>query len=176
MRFIRKNGKIIPISEPGDKKLAKRNSKGGYGKTAAIAGAGLVSVAMASPLFQAMKFPKAARAATGFGVGLGLAAITRPLVKGTKVFNETAVKTKDVKKANQEATKEYIKHEGARFSGTLAGAAIAVKGFKPAFRGLYKAAKAVKPYTAEFSELRKFRKAIPVTADVKVTSLSRKYK
>lgn len=177
MKFIRKNGRVIPIQQKGDEKLAHRDSRGGYKKTAAIGAAGGAAAVGGATIAMAMRMPRASKAFSIGGTALAMTAnAVRPIVKSAKVQNEVAVQTKDPRKARIAGNKEFMKHWGAGQIGVVAGSVGSAAAIKPVFHAAVSAAKKIKPHTAAYAQARKFRNAKPVQSSTIQTGIARRYK
>ncbi len=118
MKFIRKNGRIIPIGE-------KKSSAGGYGKTAAygaLVGALNMGVGIVAKRPMQPKFIPLGVGVAATGAALGLAGQAYSIHRGVKEYKKTGSKI--------EGVKEFLGHSVSLGLGTFAGAGALIGGLK----------------------------------------------
>jgi hypothetical protein len=119
MRFIRKNGRIIPVRDKGEKSSNSggRNIPGDYKKTAAIGAiGGFASSAALTISKSGVSKPPFAAAGLGLGVAGALAGIAGQgysAYKGLREYDRT--------KSVTSGAKEFLKHSFTLGAGSVAG-------------------------------------------------------
>lgn len=161
-KFIRKNGRIIPIRESNELQSAKKQALAS-GLVTGVIGKFAHGMALAPGAH--------GKAALGFALGagvVGLGGLANNIRNARNIAKES--------KGNRSALRETVNLEAHRLAGAWAGQALGpgVKSAIQTRKATYSGLKVVAKQTSKFADWRKFRKAKLVKAIPSIAGLLRK--